>query len=193
PSQPARSSDPASAIGLRGVWVVRRADAPTPYRGVLRCPKTSARGRSNRAPRPSPRPSLANLLLLIAGRERFPSRRGSLSCCDGRAASRSRPSWNPLAGSRTRCVGSLLAWSARSLGSRLPPRRPTAAVFIGSLAQDPLTLTPPLPSRAPDHAAALARAGRDRGRDRSYSVASARCAAAAVAADVRTRASCWSE
>ena len=40
--------------------------------------------------------------------------------------------------------------------------------------------------RAPDHAAALARAGRDRGRDRSYPFASARRAAAAVAAGVRT-------
>src|SRR4051812_696485 len=35
PPQPARSSDPASAIGLRGVWVVRRAVAPTPCRGVF--------------------------------------------------------------------------------------------------------------------------------------------------------------
>ena len=56
--------------------------------------------------------------------------------------------------------------------------------------QDPSTLRPPLPSRAPDHAAALARAGRDRGRDRSHPFAAARRAAAAMAAGVRTSAPC---
>jgi Protein of unknown function (DUF3489) len=34
----------------------------------------------------------------------------------------------------------------KKLGSRLPPWRPTAAVSIGSLVRDPLTLTLPLPS-----------------------------------------------
>jgi len=42
---------PASAIGLRGVWVVRRAVAP-PGRGVLTCPRASVRARSRRAPPP---------------------------------------------------------------------------------------------------------------------------------------------
>ena len=62
--------------------------------------------------------------------------------------------------------GSLPAWCARSSGSSLPPRRARAAVSTGSLAvasEEPSSLTPLRPSRAPDHAAALARAGRDRG------------------------------
>ena len=39
----------------------------------------------------------------------------------------------PPAGSRTQCGGSLPAWCARSSGSRLPPRRSTAAGSTGSL------------------------------------------------------------
>jgi Protein of unknown function (DUF3489) len=53
--------------------------------------------------------------------------------------------------------GFFAAWCARSSGSSLPPRRPTAAGSTGSLAvasQEPPSLTPPRPSRAPDHAAA---------------------------------------
>ena len=69
---------PPAPLGLRGVWVVRRAVAPTPWRGVLTCPRASVRGRSRRAPPPKsgPRPPLARALLLITGRERIPSRRG---------------------------------------------------------------------------------------------------------------------
>ena len=75
----------------------------------------------------------------------------------------------------------------KKLGSRLPPRRSTAAGSTGSLAsQLPTNLTPSQPSRAPDHAAAPARTGRDRGRDQSHPFAADRRAAAAVAADVRT-------
>ena len=36
---------PPAPLGLRGVWVVRRAVAPTPWRGVLTCPRASVRGR----------------------------------------------------------------------------------------------------------------------------------------------------
>ena len=49
---------------------------------------------------------------------------------------------NPPAGSRTRCAGSLPAWCARSSGSSLPPRRPTAAVSTGSLAAKPAAIEP---------------------------------------------------
>jgi Protein of unknown function (DUF3489) len=59
--------------------------------------------------------------------------------------------------------GFFAARCARRSGSSLPPRRPTAAGPIGLLAvasQEPSSVTPPRPSRAPDHAAALARAGR---------------------------------
>ena len=119
---------PPAPLGLRGVWVVRRAVAPTPWRGVLTCPRASVRGRSRRAPPPKsgPRLPLARALL-TTGRERIPSRRGCWGCCAGRPGPRSPPSWNPPAGSRTRCGGSLPAWCARSSGSSLPPRRPTAA------------------------------------------------------------------
>ena len=60
---------PPAPLGLRGVWVVRRAVAPTPWRGVLTCPRASVRGRSRRAPPPKsgPRPALARALLLIIG------------------------------------------------------------------------------------------------------------------------------
>jgi catechol 2,3-dioxygenase-like lactoylglutathione lyase family enzyme len=83
------------------------------------------------------------------------------------------PPWNEHGGILPHKLGhSLPAWCARSSGSSLPPRRPTAAGSTGSLAvnQELSSLTPPRPSRAPDHAAALARAGRDRGRDWSYLV-----------------------
>src|SRR5205823_6017722 len=187
---------PPAPLGLRGVWVVQRAVAPTAWRGVLTCPRASVRGASSRAPPPKsgPRLPLARALL-VTGRERIPSRRECWGCCDGRTGPRSPPSWNPPAGSRTRCGGSLPAWCARSSGSSLPPRRPTATVSTGLLAASlkPSSLIPPPPSRAPDHAAALARAGRDRGRDRSHPFAPARCAAAAVAAGVRTSAPCRSE
>ena len=49
---------PASAIGLRGVWVVRRAVAPTAWRGALTCPRASVRGRAA-PPNPGPSPVLA--------------------------------------------------------------------------------------------------------------------------------------
>src|SRR5262245_54993321 len=79
----------------------------------------------------------------------------------------------------------------KKLGLKLALRRPTTAVSTGLLARKPLTPTRPLPSRAPDHATAQARAGRDRGRDRSYPFTAARCAAAAMAAGVRTSAARW--
>ena len=119
---------PPAPFGLRGVWVVRRAVAPRPWRGVLTCPRASMRARLGRAPPPTsdPRLPVAGALLLITGRERILSRRGCWGCYAGRTGPRSPPSWNPPAGSRTRCGGSLPAWCARSSGSSLPRRRPTA-------------------------------------------------------------------
>jgi hypothetical protein len=49
---------PPAPLGLRGVWVVRRVVAPTPWRGVLTCPRASVRGRASRAPPPKPGPRL---------------------------------------------------------------------------------------------------------------------------------------
>src|SRR2546429_247887 len=68
---------PPAPLGLRGVWVVPRAVAPTAWRGVLTCPRASVRARSRRAPPPKsgPRLPLARALR-ISGRERIPSRRG---------------------------------------------------------------------------------------------------------------------
>jgi hypothetical protein len=99
--------------------------------------------------------------LLVTGRVRIPSGAGAGAAATAERGHGSPPSWNPPAGSRTRCGGSLPAWCARSSGSSLPPRRPTAAEPIGLLAvasQEPSSVTPPWPSRAPDHMAALARA-----------------------------------
>ena len=136
PFQPARSSDPASAIGPpRGLGGAARCCADSMERSFDMSKSTSVRGGSRRAPPPKsgPRLPLARALLVITRRARIPSRRGCWGCCAGRPGPRSPPSWNPPAGSRTRCGGSLLAWCARSSGSRLPPRRPTAAVSTGSL------------------------------------------------------------
>jgi hypothetical protein len=44
-------------------------------------------------------------LLRITGPERILSRRGYWGCYAGRTGPRSPPSWNPPAGSRTRCGG----------------------------------------------------------------------------------------
>ena len=144
-------------------------------------------------PKAGPRPPPARALLLTIGRESFPSRRGFWRCYADRKGPRSRASRKSRAGSRTRCAGFLPAWCARSSGSALRQRRPTTAVSTGSLAPDPSPLRPPLSSRARDHAAALARAGRDRGRDRSHPFAPARRVAAAMAAGVRTNAPLRSE
>src|SRR6266540_3234811 len=112
---------PPAPLGLRGVWVVRRAVASIPWRGALTCPRASVRGRSRRAPppKPGPRPPLARALLLITRRERIPSRRGCWRCCAGRTGPRSPPSWNPPAGSRTRCGGFFAGVVRKKLGLKL--------------------------------------------------------------------------
>ena len=103
---------PPVQLASAGFWVVRARCCADTMGGVLTCPRASVRGRVA-PPNPGPTPALAGALLLIMGRERIRSRRGCCGCCAGRMGPRSPPSWNPPAGSRTRCVGSLPAWCAR--------------------------------------------------------------------------------
>ena len=69
---------PPAPLGLRGVWVVRRAVAPTPWRGVCACPRASVRGHQarfaskGRSKAGGPQEHCSS----SAGRERIPSRRG---------------------------------------------------------------------------------------------------------------------
>ena len=180
---------PPAPLGLRGVWVVRRA-VRQPQRSLSCREKrvkrgSASKGRSKDAGRKSTAPH---------NRTRELSKQARVLALLRRPKGATIASITEITGWQPHSVRAFLpAWCAKSSGSALRQRRPTTAVSTGSLAPDPSPLRPPLSSRAPDHAAALARAGRDRGRDRSHPFAPARGAAAALAAGVRTSAPLRSE